>query len=577
MTVTNFASSGQKPVRPAPTSREGMDRALEELSARRQEWVDLPIEERIAIAEEVHRDAPKVWERWADFSVAAKGIEERRTGNDREWLEIAVVSRIHSVILRSLREIDELGRPRVSGGYRVLPNGQVAARVYPDSWTHGLAFRGVETDVWLEPGVSLDEANSRQAAAYRDRHREGKVALVLGAGNASSLPPSDTFHKLFHDLRVVALKMNPVNSYLGPLLEEAYRALIKRGFLRIVYGGSEEGNYLVHHDMVDEVHMTGSDRSFEAIVFGPGREGQQRKMAGTPLVNKPVEGELGCITPWVVVPGAWKEADVQEQAAKMAFWMMRHEGYLCFAPRIVVLHQDWPLREAFMNALVDALSQVEPIRAYYPGSAETQRAFVEAHPEAIQIGGGFEDHVPWTVIPDLDPDATEDICFRRESFSGMCGEVALEAPSVPQFLKRAVEFLNGTLWGTLSATLVVSEESQADPATEKAVERAIADLRYGTVALNGPGTWAFYTMIAPWGGYPGSSIGDIQSGTARVGNFLMLHRPEKTILRAPFRMRPYTFLGSAKDLHEFSRKLAEFEVRPSLWKLPGLFWSAIRT
>jgi acyl-CoA reductase-like NAD-dependent aldehyde dehydrogenase len=323
--------------------------------------------------------------------------------------------------------------------------------------------------------------------------------------------------------------------------------------------------------------MTGSDRTFDAIVFGTGEEGRQRKSAGKPLVTKPVEGELGCITPWVVVPGKWKEKDVELQAAKLAFWMMRHEGYICFAPRIVVLHRDWPLREAFMKALVNALSQVEPIRAYYPGSAETQKMFVKAHPEAIQIGGDSDNQVPWTIIPALDPAATDDICYRRESFSGMCGEVTLEAASVSEYLDRAVEFLNDTVWGTLSATLVVSDDSLSNKATRKAVERTIANLRYGTVALNAPGTWGFYNMTAPWGGYPGSAMSDIQSGNGKVANFLMLHRPQKTVVRTPFRMVPYPFLGTAKDLHVFSKNLAAFEVKPSFRKLPGLFWSGLRT
>ena len=577
MTAPSSSPDGSQPFRPLPSSREDMDRALEELSSHSQEWVELPLQKRIAIAEEVHSAFPKVWERWVDYSVAAKGIADRKTGNDREWLEIAMMSRIHTMVVRALREIDSFGKPKVPGGYRILPNGQVAARVFPDSLARGLAFPGTEIDVWFRAGLSPDEARSRQASAYRQSDRKGKVALVLGAGNASSLPSSDTLHKLFHDLRVVVLKMNPVNSYVGPLLEEVYSALIERGFLRVVYGAAEEGNYLVHHDRVDEVHMTGSDRTFEAIVFGPGDAGKRRKAALTPLVDKPVTGELGCITPWVVVPGDWKETEVREQAAKMAFWMMRNEGYLCFAPRIVVLHQGWPLREAFVKALVDALSQVEPIKAYYPGSAETQRMFVEAHPEAIQIGGGSEDRVPWTVIPNLDPNATDDICFRHESFSGLCGEVSLEAPSVPEFLNRAVGFLNSMVWGTLSVTLVTSEDSLAEPATRGAVEQAIAALRYGTVALNVPGTWGIYAMIAPWGGYPGSDLSDIQSGNSQVANFLMLHQPEKTVVRGPFHMRPNPFLGTAKNLHVFCRKLAEFEMRPSLWKLPGLMWSALRT
>ena len=367
MIASDPISGDPLPVWPLPSSRAQMDAALEELSANSQRWVDLALKERIAIAEDIHSAFPRVWERWAAYSVAAKGIADRRTGNDLEWLEIAAVARIHTTVLRALKDIEAFGKPRVPGGIRLLPNGRVAARVYPDSRAHGLAFRGIEIDVWLRPEVSLDGARSTQASAYTQSAQRGKVALVLGAGNASPLPPSDTMHKLFHDLRVVVLKMNPVNSYLGPLLEEAYSALIERGFLRIVYGGPEEGNYLVHHDLVDEIHMTGSDRTFEAIVFGSGDEGKRRKAEGRPLVDKPVEGELGCITPWVVVPGERTEADIQEQAAKMAFWIMRQEGYICFAPRIVVLHKEWPLREAFTQALVESLSQVEPIRAYYPG------------------------------------------------------------------------------------------------------------------------------------------------------------------------------------------------------------------
>ena len=158
----------------------------------------------------------------------------------------------------------------------------------------------------------------------------------------------------------------------------------------------------------------------------------------------------------------------------------------------------------------------------------------------------------------------------------MCGTVELESATVPEYLARAIEFLNSTVWGTLSTTLMVSKDSLDDPMTEDAVARVMADLRYGTVALNVPGTCGIYSMIAPRGGYPGSDIFDIQSGNGRVANFLMLHRPEKTVVRAPFRMIPYPFLGTAKNLYVFCRKLTAFEAKPSYWMLPGLFWRAAR-
>ena len=34
---------------------------------------------------------------------------------------------------------------------------------------------------------------------------------------------------------------------------------------------------------VDSVHMTGADRTFEAIVFGPGEEGKKRTAVRQPL------------------------------------------------------------------------------------------------------------------------------------------------------------------------------------------------------------------------------------------------------------------------------------------------------
>lgn len=60
MTTSHPTSNRLEPVRPPPTSRKEIDKALSELSAHSQEWVDLPLKERIAIAEQVHKHFPKV-------------------------------------------------------------------------------------------------------------------------------------------------------------------------------------------------------------------------------------------------------------------------------------------------------------------------------------------------------------------------------------------------------------------------------------------------------------------------------------------------------------------------------------
>ena len=93
--------------RPLPTPREDLDSFVAELSDNSQEWVNLAVEEKINIVEEIIAKFPKVWDRWSNFSMLAKGISDRKTGNDRDWMELANIARVHTVVLRSLKEIQK--------------------------------------------------------------------------------------------------------------------------------------------------------------------------------------------------------------------------------------------------------------------------------------------------------------------------------------------------------------------------------------------------------------------------------------------------------------------------------------
>lgn len=94
----------------------------------------------------------------------------------------------------------------------------------------------------MQPEVTKENVSTTQAIHYKNpQEEERKVALVLGAGNVSSIGPLDILYKLFVDNQVVLFKANPVNAYLGPLLEECFQALIAPGYLQIVYGGAEDG------------------------------------------------------------------------------------------------------------------------------------------------------------------------------------------------------------------------------------------------------------------------------------------------------------------------------------------------
>jgi acyl-CoA reductase-like NAD-dependent aldehyde dehydrogenase len=196
--------------------------------------------------------------------------------------------------------------------------------------------------------------------------------------------------KLFVERSVVVLKPNPVNEYLGPIVEEAFSALTERGFLRVVYGGAEEGRYLSRHDLVDAVHMTGSEKTFNALVFGGGSE---------PVLGKPVTAELGNVSPLIVVPGPWREREVTAQGAKLATWLTVNAGCNCLTPRVVIQKRSWEHRDALNQAIRNALSRTDTRPAFYPGADSWQAAFVDAHPEAWQEGAPAEGELPWTYIP----------------------------------------------------------------------------------------------------------------------------------------------------------------------------------
>jgi hypothetical protein len=240
--------------------------------------------------------------------------------------------------------------------------------------------------------------------------------------------------------------------------------LIRDGFLRIVYGGADVGEYLTRHDQVDTVHVTGSDKTHEAIVFGRGREGEARKAAGEPALRKPVTSELGNVTPVIVVPGPWSDRDVAYHGEAIASKLVQNGGFNCVAARVIVQHRAWARRRDLLQAVRASLLRAEERTPYYPGAVERWERFVREHPTSEWFGETGPGRVPFTLIADLDPDVKDDIAFRTEAFCGVFGEVALDAPrSIPEYLEQAVGFCNDTLWGTLSASILVHPRSLEGP------------------------------------------------------------------------------------------------------------------
>ncbi len=561
------ASTGQ-----AASDQATVDAAVRDLQERKDAWVQVSVRQRIALIDRIIADFHALQSQWVAACLQAKGLTSTSPAAGEEWSTGPYATLKSLRQLRgSLSDIERYGSPRIPGPVRRLPDGQVVAQVFPQTPYDSILYTGVTAEIWQQPGVTVEQLPQTMAVAYRQKS-PGKVALVLGAGNVSSIGPLDAMYKLFVENQVVALKANPVNAYLGPLMESAFRALIESGYLRILYGGAAEGAYLCQHSGIDEVHITGSDKTFDAIVWGVGPEAAQRKAAGTPLLNKRITGELGNVSPVIVVPGPWTASDLAYHGAHIASMLTNNAGYNCNATRVILQHAGWKQREPLLHAVRGALKSAPARAAYYPGSQDRYAAFIQAHPEAERFGEERDGVIPWTLISGLDPSAADDICFTTEAFCALFAETTLQAESVAEYVDRAVAFCNDQIWGTLSATLLVHPASLRDPAVAEAVERGISNLRYGSIGVNYWGGVSFAMGVTTWGAFPGHPLDDIRSGNGVVHNSLMFDQPQKSVIRAKFRLAPTPpwFVSRSKVTTSVFRQLADLEAKPSMARVPGI-------
>jgi hypothetical protein len=529
----------------APASHAGeridtasLDAAVLTVASNVDRWASTGARARAVLVERVLDDLADAAPDWLAASCEHKGLDPSSYEAGEELVAgVGIVARFAQQLRRSLEEIEHDGSPSIPGAVRHVPHGRVAVGVVPRGSLDRVVLARQRGEVWMQPGVSLDEVVAGQASAYREPEAHRGVALVLGAGNVASLGPNDVLNRLFVRGSTVVLKANPVNDYLVEHWERALRGLLEEGVLRIVKGGASAGAHLVGHSLIDEVHVTGSDKTYDAIVFGPGEEGRRRKEAGVRLVSKPVTAELGNVSPVIVVPGEWSRRDVSYQALHVASMLVNNAGFNCLTPRVLVTWRHWPQRAAFLHELECVLSSVPTRPAYYPGAAERHSEFLAVHPDAHLLGSFDDDRLPWTLLG-VDPDARGDIAFNVEAFCSLMAETSLDTATPDQFVDAAVEFCNDVVWGTLSATVVAHPRELSDPLVGGRIDAAISELRYGSIGLNLWHAWSYAYGTTTWGAYPGHHSTDIQSGTGVVGNALMFDRPQKSVVVGPFRTVP---------------------------------------
>ena len=559
-------------------NQHALDQVVGEVRAHAEAWATTTPVQRADLLARIVRDTFAVAEEWNAAACQAKGYDPRGPeGGEELFGGVGTFVRMAQSLRRSMIDLATKGRPQYPGPVHHKPGQRIAVQVMPAGIFDKILYAKMTGEVWMEPGVSESEVQATQAQAYQDPQAHRGVSLVLGAGNVASLGPRDVLTKLFVEGQVVVLKANPVNDYLVAYWHRAMAALIEGGYLRIVSGGAQVGAYLTQHEGIDDIHITGSDKTHDAIVFGLGPEGERRKAENKPVVTKPLTCELGNVSPVVIVPGEWSKKEIDYQARHVATMLANNAGFNCLTPRVIITHAQWAQREEFFDALEGVFAKIPTRKAYYPGAMERRAWFLAVHPDAHQIGDGSGDKMPWTIVRNVDPANIGDICFNVEAFCALTSETALDADSPADFVAKATDFCNDVVWGTLSMTMLADPRTMQDPVTGPAIDQAIADLRYGSIGVNLWHAMSFAFSTTVWGAYPGHPATDIQSGNGFVGNAYLFARPQKSVVRGPFVAAPApAWFATNANAGVVMRKLLAFEVKPSWAKLPGLLAAALK-
>ncbi|MFT4262666.1 MAG: aldehyde dehydrogenase family protein [Nocardioides sp.] len=558
-------------------TRAELDADIAALTAGAEHWAGLTLRQRADLFDQVHDAVAAHAQTWAEVAVAAKRTPAAYAGEESLAGPYAAMNAFAGVA-RSLRLLAE-GKSPIDGlPTGTGPGGRTTVKILPSDAQEVVLFSGFSASVWLEPGVSVDQARAEAGLGARRTGENGGVGVVLGAGNVSSIGPLDVLYELVSANRTSVLKLNPTFATLKPVLDMAFAPLVGAGLMRVVNGGAAVGGYLTGHDGISHVHITGSGLTHDAIVWGTGEEARTRRAAGDPKLTKEITSELGGVSPIIVVPGEWSKADLRYQAEHVATQRLQNAGHNCIAGQALILSSDWPQRDAFLDELRAVLDELPPRPAWYPGSEAKLEQATTSYPEA-------EIHTSGRLLVEVTDETSQDL-FTTEYFAPVLGHTTLPGAGA-DFLANAVEFANERLDGSLGAAII------ADPKTLRGMgarlQDLLASLRYGVIGVNAWTAVGFLLHGATWGAFPGNTLDEVGSGIGIVHNSHLLAHAERTVVTGPFRPFPRSVLGgelslspkapwflSSKTANTTAARLTAFAGKSSWARIPGIVASALR-
>ena len=269
-----------------------VERKLRRLSLQKQQWASaspaIKLQYLNGIADQIKG---LDHEQWARDMVYARGYNPNSASASLLIAEQALEN--SKVLVGTVRRLQRSYKALVKNG--TLPfldtkrgKDHVILKSFPEDLYDRFSREGqagIESEIHLGPGIN--QTKRPKAARY------GKLCLVLGSGSQSFVSFRSVMHQLFIKGDVCFLKHHRLRSICVPYYTAIFSELIKDGFVATAIGDNELGQSLVHHGLVDRVHLTGHRHSQEAIIWGPDEETRHANRSNfQPKLRKPLSSSL---------------------------------------------------------------------------------------------------------------------------------------------------------------------------------------------------------------------------------------------------------------------------------------------
>ena len=545
-------------------SKIDIDRNINSLRVNSKEFAEIDNTKLITLFEECIQNIKSIAYYWATVASDKKDVSNT-IAEGEEWLAGPFASVFGlQYYIETLKDVNKPLNPKL------FDENKNTYKVFPNNNLEKIFFPFISAEVKFNKNMNFKEIDKFRGFAMRYSHKPS-ITLVLGAGNVSCIPLLDTIFHLVTKRSVVYLKLNPVNDYLLPVYEKIFENFISLGYVIVSKGTTEESKYMVSHKGIDHIHLTGSDETYENIVYGKKLSDNDKSLKYLPkLNNTSFSSELGNVTPIIIHPGNWSNSEIKHQARKIVTAKLNNGGFNCISAQIVVLPAGWKHTDKLIKYIKQYMKNIDDRYSYYPNSIEKLNLLEkDKNYERLNDLSCTTPHLSREIKAYSQYETSEiwgtSIYFKQISYK-----------DEHDYARNVIKYCNDTLWGNLGATVIFKKYKNKK--YKHITDLYINKLKYGTVAINEWSAIGFIIPTLPWGGFPGNKDNDIQSGQDFVHNSLFFESAQNGIVYSKFRMSniidPLWFVTNKKGKKVF-KNLTYFQIDKTIKNFIKLGISAV--